>query len=103
MAVVHAHVKDAPQQRTSRWPQELEATRLFGPMTEVTVPNLVPGDRQALVARIVSTSYIAALAPEQREQVSRDVLAVVDGDPETANETTLVMPYTTHVVFGPRA
>ncbi|HET9105532.1 MAG TPA: class I SAM-dependent methyltransferase [Solirubrobacteraceae bacterium] len=102
MAIVHAHAQGAPQQRTSRWPQEVQATGLFGPMTQLTVPNPVSGDRDTLVARIVSTSYIAALPPEGRDQVSHDVLAVVDGDPQTAAEPTLVMPYTTHLTWCER-
>ena len=103
MEIVHAHTKGAPQQRSSPWRQELDATGVFGPMDEFTAPNPVVGGRDTLVARIVSTSYIAALPAEGRDQVSRDVLAVVDRDPETASVTMLTMPYTTHIVWGERA
>ena len=102
MEIVHAHAHGAPQQRTSRWPQELAATGRFGALTETTVPNLVHGDRDTLVARIVSTSYIAALDDAARGQVVRDVLAVVDADPVTAGQPILEMPYVTHLAWCQR-
>lgn len=100
--IVHAHRANTPQQSTSRWRDELDATALFTPLDERTFSNLVTGDRATLVARIVSTSYIAALDATGRDQVARDLLAVVDRDPATAGHAELEMPYTTWVWSGQR-
>ncbi len=97
MGIVHAHAAGAPQQRTSPWARRLAATALFSPLTQNTFPNLVTGGRDVLVARILSTSYIAALPAPGREQVARDVLAIADRDPATAGREMIAMPYTTHV------
>lgn len=99
MAVVHAHTAGAPQQRTSRWARELAATALFSGLTQDTFANAVSGSREILVARILSTSYIAALPTKGRERVARDVLAIVDRDPATTGIETITMPYTTHVTW----
>lgn len=102
MAIVHAHSGGAPQQRTSPWPEEVRATGRFGALREARFGHVVHGDRQTLVARVLSTSYIAALDEPGREQVVRDVLAVADRHPQTADQATLAMPYTTHVVWAER-
>ncbi|MDQ2895077.1 MAG: class I SAM-dependent methyltransferase [Actinomycetota bacterium] len=102
MEIIHAHVDDAPQQRTSKWPQELAATGRFGTLTEETFANPVSGDRDTLVARALSTSYIAALPVAGRDQVARAVLAVVDHDPLTAGAERFETPYTTHLAWCER-
>jgi len=99
MAVVHAHTAGAPQQRTSAWARELAATTLFTGLTQDTFANVVSGGREILVARILSTSYIAAMPTEGRDRVARDVLAIVDRDPATAGIEMIAMPYTTHVTW----
>ncbi len=63
MEIIHVHTGDAPQQRTSRWPEQLAATGRFTALTEETFANHVPGDRDTLVARALSTSYIALSPP----------------------------------------
>ena len=102
LAIVHAHTGGAPQQRTSSWPDEVRVTGGFGELHEATFANVVHGDRAALLARVLSTSYIAALDASGREQVARDVLDVADRHPQTAGQATLAMPYTTHVVWAER-
>jgi SAM-dependent methyltransferase len=101
-ALVHEHVKGAPQQRTSRWAEELEQTGLFTPLAQETFPNVVHGDLETLLARISSVSYIAALADAERERLLDGVRQVVARDPETAGRADLAMPYVTHVRWGRR-
>jgi SAM-dependent methyltransferase len=96
-ALVHEHVKGSPQQRTSRWGEDLEQTGLFTPLHEETFPNVVHGDLETLLARISSVSYIAALAGAERERLLDEVRQVVASDPETAGRADLTMPYVTHV------
>jgi SAM-dependent methyltransferase len=96
-ALVHEHVKGSPQQRTSRWTDELEQTGLFTPLAQETFPNVVPGDLETLLARISSVSYVAALEDAERMRLLDAVREVVASDPETMDQTEIRMPYTTHV------
>lgn len=102
MTIVHAHARGAPQQQTSPWPDEVSATGRFGELHETTFVNVVHGDRDTLLARVLSISYIAALDQSGREQVAREVRAVADTHPQTAGRAILAMPYTTHVVWADR-
>jgi hypothetical protein len=98
-ALVHEHVKGSPQQRTSRWAEELEQTGLFTPLQQETFPNIVRGDVETLLARISSVSYVAALEDAERMRLLDAVRAVVASDPETMDQTEFRMPYTTHVAW----
>lgn len=96
-ALVHEHVGPAPQQRSSDWAAELDATGLFGPVTEETFPNLVRGGVDVLRAREGSVSYVSALPDDERERLLDAVAAVVAEDPATAGRDEFEMPYTTTV------
>jgi ubiquinone/menaquinone biosynthesis C-methylase UbiE len=98
-ALVHEHVKDAPQQRTSSWAQRLAETELFTTLEQETFANVVRGDVDTLLARVASVSYIAALDEPEREQVLAGVRDVLATDPLTRNQAELAMPYTTHVTW----
>jgi SAM-dependent methyltransferase len=96
-ALVHEHVSGAPQHATSRWPQELEATGLFTPLSQETFAHVVTGDLDTLLARVASVSYISALPEAERARVLGVVAEVIAQDPETAGRDQIAMPYTTHV------
>jgi SAM-dependent methyltransferase len=99
---VHEHVGDTPQQRSSGWRAELDASGLFTASVESVVPNLVLGDLDALLARVASVSYIASLEPTQRAGVLADVQRIVAEAPETRDAREVEMPYLTHVVSARR-
>jgi SAM-dependent methyltransferase len=101
-AIVHEFVAGAPQQASSDWRQRLQDTALFTPLHERTYPNLVAGDVAAVLARVASTSYIAALPAVEHQRVLDRVRAVIDSDPLTAGRERIDMPYDTHVVWGRR-
>jgi SAM-dependent methyltransferase len=102
-AILHEHVRGAPQQRSSVWAAELAATGRFGPLQRAQFANLVVGDADVLRARVASVSYISALEPEQREQVLRSVDEVVASDPTLGARVVagedFEMPYTTTVTW----
>ncbi|MGI8507156.1 MAG: class I SAM-dependent methyltransferase [Solirubrobacteraceae bacterium] len=98
-ALVHEHVNNAPQQRTSPWAKRLAETRLFTALEQRTFPNVVHGDLDTLLARVASVSYIAALDEPARQRVLDAVREVVVTDPVTRDRCELAMPYTTHVTW----
>ncbi len=98
-AIVHEHAGDAPRQATSSWEQKLAETGLFTPLSRRGYPNPVVGDLATLLARVASTSYIAALEPSDRQAVLRRVRAVIASDPQSRGRDELVTPYGTHLVW----
>jgi hypothetical protein len=97
--LVHEHVGQTPQQRTSRWREELEAGGLFTPFAEREIAHVVHGDLEALLARVASVSYISALAEVDRRRVLDAVAAAVQADPQTRGRGQLAMAYVTHVTW----
>jgi SAM-dependent methyltransferase len=102
-AIVHEHAGDAPRQASSTWQRELATMRLFTALRERTFPNIVVGDLDTVLARVASTSYIAALEPAEHANVLTRVRAVVVSQVPPRNCEHIEMPYTTHLVWCRRA
>jgi SAM-dependent methyltransferase len=93
------HRGDAPQYDTGRWRDAFDGQSWFGLRHERHVGHvheLTPDDA---VARIASTSYIAALAPAEHERVRAEVRAML---PTPAGCGTIPVAYRTHVVWCER-
>jgi SAM-dependent methyltransferase len=88
--LIGPHRGDVPSHRSGRWREALERTQLFGPLEEHSFDNSHEIDGEGLVARVGSTSFIAALAPAERDRVLERVRALAEGG-------KVVLPYTTEV------
>jgi ubiquinone/menaquinone biosynthesis C-methylase UbiE len=100
--LVHQHAGDAPRQAHSSWRRELESSGLFTAFAQTSYANLVQGDRDTVLARVASTSYIAALDQTQHKRVLERVEAVLDAHPQSRDRQRIEMPYTTHLLVGRR-
>jgi SAM-dependent methyltransferase len=98
-AIVHEYAGDAPRQATSTWQSELPMTGLFTDLRERTFVNVVAGDLDVVLARVASTSYIAALEPAEHQNVLSRVRAVVSAQAPARTCDQIEMPYTTHLVW----
>jgi ubiquinone/menaquinone biosynthesis C-methylase UbiE len=96
--IVHEHAGDAPRQAHSSWQRELETGGLFSGFAQTSYANLYQGDRDTVVARVASTSYIAALDQSSHQEVLRRVQAVLDAHPQTRDRQRIEMPYTTQLL-----
>lgn len=94
---IERHRGDAPAHRSRRWHGAFDATELFGPLAEATFPNVHPLDRNALVARAASISFVAALPDEERRSVLAEVAALAPAPP-----STIEFPYVTEVYVTTR-
>jgi hypothetical protein len=99
--LVHEHVGQTPQQGTRRWQEELEAGDLFTPLQEQVVAQVVHGDLDALLSRVASVSYIAALADRGRQRVLDGVRELVAG--RSANPRASSAGYPTSAKGAPLA
>ena len=91
-----------PSQGTTRWRERLEATGRFSPLSEDVIPHVVESDRDALLARMSSISFVAMLPPNDRAQLLIDASELLDRHGVGAPGQTLVTPYQTHVVWARR-
>ena len=81
------------------WPSVVATSGRFTPLESCVVDNPQPGTtRQMVVERAASTSYIAAGPPSVREEVMREVAAVVADLDEPFDH-----PYVTHLFTCRRA
>jgi len=62
-----------PSQETGAWQSAFRETTRFGPLTEARFDMEQVVDREQLVARVVSVSFIAALAADEQAQVVNEV------------------------------
>ena len=100
--IVHEHAGDAPRQANSTWQRELAGHRaVHAIQQERTFANIVPGDLDAVLARVASTSYIAALepaaAPGRARARARGASAADERRPAPCDQ--IEMPYATHLVW----
>jgi ubiquinone/menaquinone biosynthesis C-methylase UbiE len=97
---------DGRRPRPSRidgWRERLEQTGRFSALSENVIRHVVESDREALMARVCSISFIAMLAAAEREQLLLEVTRVLDHYGVGAPGALLPTPYQTHVASARRA
>jgi SAM-dependent methyltransferase len=88
---------DAPSWVTGGGREAFVDNPHFGPLTEARFSHVQSGDRDSVVARVTSISFIAALEKDQRADVVRRINAILDSHPGTRDEESIEQRYTTHV------
>ena len=71
-----------PSHRTGRWGDAFARSLLWTAVEEVELPHVQLLDREGLVARVASTSFIAELPSDRRADVLDQVRALVKGRAE---------------------
>ncbi len=89
-----------PRFRSGAWRAPFEQTALFGPLEEATLQSVQRASPEAIVDRVASISYIAAMTEEQREPVLADVRRLLATDPATAGLDTVELPHVVHVYWS---
>ena len=89
-----------PRYRTGAWRSAFELTALFEPLQEATLASVQRATPEAIVDRVASISYIAAMRQEQREPVLADVRRLLASDPATAGLETIELPHVVHVYWA---
>jgi ubiquinone/menaquinone biosynthesis C-methylase UbiE len=94
-AILDPHEGDAPRYHTQMWRRVFPATG-FGPLSERHFPNGHTGSPEHVIFdRVLSTSFIAALPPMERNRVSEQVRKLIANVPDLAGRTEVTMPYVT--------
>ena len=81
-AILSPHRGQTPAYPDGRWRDAFARTRLWAPVEETELPHLQLLDREGVVARAASTSFVADLPSDRRAEVLAQVRALVKGHPE---------------------
>lgn len=86
---------DTPRYHTQAW-RNLFPARGFGPLQERHFPGGHRGPaEQVIVKRILSSSFIAALPQDQREQLADQLRHLIATHPDLAGQDPVTFPYDT--------
>jgi SAM-dependent methyltransferase len=88
---------DAPRYKHGRWRDAFERSDAFTPLEQHTFSFTHVVDRAAFLDRVLSVSYVASASPDVRDEVVREVTALLDTDPDLAGREEITMPYRTDV------
>lgn len=100
--IMERHEGDAPSYRSGRWRLAFAETSLFAEARERSFRHEQIMDRETALARVASVSYIAALPPEEREQLLEEVRQLLDTHPQTRGRDAVALPYRTDVYWTGR-
>jgi SAM-dependent methyltransferase len=92
--IYERYERGVPRHETGEWRRSFAATDLFGTLHQLRFQHQQRFDREGLVERIASTSFVAGLAEPEREEVLGRVRALGD---EVGEE--IVLPYQTELYW----
>ena len=81
------------------WRDRFAATDLFEPLEETVVIADHEQDREGVLARVASISFIVALPARDRDAVLREVGQILDSDAEMRTAPSLAMPHRIEVCW----
>ena len=93
---------NAPAYRGGAWRAAFERTELFGPLEHRRFRLEHGLDREGVVARVLSVSFIATLPEAEREAVAARVRTLLASDAATRGRDRLVLPYVTDLFWCER-
>ena len=88
-----------PRFRDGGWREPFELTALFQPLQETRLRSVQVASPEAIVDRVASISYIAAMTEPEREPVLADARRLLATDAATAHLETIELPHVVHVYW----
>jgi SAM-dependent methyltransferase len=100
--IMESYRGDAPRVASGAWKDAFVRTALFTPLRRARFSFVHEADFAAVVARVTSVSFIAALPPAEFARVVDQVRTLLATHPETKGRTTFELPYRTGVYWCKR-
>jgi SAM-dependent methyltransferase len=100
--IMESYRGDAPRVASGAWKKAFDRTTLFTPLERARFSFVHEADFAAVVARVTSVSFIAALPPSEFRRVVEQVRTLLATHPETKGRTTFELPYRTGVYWCER-
>jgi SAM-dependent methyltransferase len=97
--IIHTHRAGTPHFSTGEWRRPLERTPLFGPLHSWVTTHTQDMEPEALVDRVVSISFIAALDDVRRDEVCDRVRELIRTHPDLRGRSRIPLPYRTDVYW----
>jgi SAM-dependent methyltransferase len=98
--IMESYRGDAPRVASGAWKDAFDRTRLFTPLQRARFSFVHEADFAAVVARVTSVSFIAALPATEFERVVEQVRNLLATHPETRGRSTFELPYRTGVYWS---
>ncbi|HWC31675.1 MAG TPA: class I SAM-dependent methyltransferase [Actinomycetota bacterium] len=86
--------REVPREKTGEWRRAFTVTDYFGTLHQLRFQHAQRLDRDGLVERVASTSFVASLAEGERDEVLQQVRGLAD---EVGDE--IVLPYVTELYW----
>lgn len=96
-AIMEPYRGAAPGYRLGAWRDAFRRTALFSPLRHAAFRHVHRLEPEAVVARVASVSFVAALAESDRAAVLARVRALLARDPPTRGRDVVNLPYRTEV------
>ena len=98
-AIVDEHRGATPGNRDLQWQEPFARAAGFTPLAHRRFGHSVDVDLDALIARVASISFIAALSPVERDAVLERVRAVAAAHPDLTGRPSFKLPYRTDLYW----
>jgi ubiquinone/menaquinone biosynthesis C-methylase UbiE len=100
--IMESYRGDAPRVASGAWKDAFDRTTLFSPLQRARFSFVHQADFAAVVARVTSVSFIAALPPAEFARVVERVRQLLATHPDTQGKSTFDLPYRTGVYWCER-
>lgn len=94
---------DTPSHRSMRWREAFERTAAFSTRGVHAFHHEHATTAAGVLDRVLSISFIAALDPDRRSRIARDVRRILGADPATRGRERILTPYRTDCYVWERA
>jgi hypothetical protein len=91
------HRGEAPGYRSGAWQEAFRRTRLFAALEHAEFRHVHVLEPEAVVARVASVSFVAALPERERASVLASVRGLLARDQATRGRDLVELPYRTDV------
>ena len=98
-AIMEPHRGSAPRYGSDAWKEAFRRTEAFSPLRCAEFRHVHRLEPEAVVARVGSVSFVAALPERERAAVLADVRALLAHDPATRGREVVELPYRTDVYW----
>jgi ubiquinone/menaquinone biosynthesis C-methylase UbiE len=97
--IIESYRGAAPRVASGAWKDAFDRTTLFSPLQRARFSFVHEADFAAVVARVTSVSFIAALPPAEFARVVERVRQLIATHPDTQGRSSFELPYRTGVYW----
>lgn len=100
--ILTPYERTAPREKTLEWRRAFSVIDLFGRLNQLRFPHRQRLDRDGLVERFASVSFIASAPPEDRDAVLGRIRELAETHPDLAGGDGFDLPYVTELYWCAR-